>query len=365
MSADAKYNIRHELEIKRVQFNNALSEALGLSLAATVTPNTEPNPLMAMFMGAPDTFRIAIPGQTFAVKVHVVNQGSTPVKLEHVAVEAYEQKEAWKVTSQSSAMPNEIAGDQPVDAKFTVKVPENAEFTRPYFTRPDIEQSYYDIRDERFLNRPLAPYPLAAWAEFSYQDMPIRIGEYVQTIQRVTGEGSVLQPLVVAPAISVAIAPRAGIVPLSEKSFPVTAVVHSNVKGPAKGSVRLELPQGWEAQPASAEFSTSDDGQDQSVTFQVVPKNLAQRPYRITALSEYDGHRYTEGYEVTGYSGLRPYFLYRPATYRLTGVDVKVAPDLHIAYVMGSGDDVPTSLEHLGRAREFPWPCGYCHRRSE
>jgi len=154
--------------------------------------------------------------------------------------------------------------------------------------------------------------------------------------------------LVVAPAVSVAIAPRAGIVPLDEKSFPVTAVIHSNVKGPAHGTVRLELPSGWKSEPASTEFSTSDDGQDQSVTFRVSPTNLSEKQYHITAQAEFNGHGYTEGYDVTGYPGLRPYFLYRPATYRLSGVDVKVAPNLNIAYIVGSGDDVPSSLEHLG-----------------
>ena len=63
-----------------------------------------------------------------------------------------------------------------------MKVPEDAAFTRPYFTRPDIEQSYYDITDERYLNRPLAPYPLAAWADLSFDGAPIRIGQYVQTV---------------------------------------------------------------------------------------------------------------------------------------------------------------------------------------
>ncbi|MBV9297089.1 MAG: PIG-L family deacetylase, partial [Acidobacteriaceae bacterium] len=60
LSADEKYNVGHELEIKRVQFNNALSEALGLSLESTIAPTTEPNPLMVMFMGTPDSFRTAI-----------------------------------------------------------------------------------------------------------------------------------------------------------------------------------------------------------------------------------------------------------------------------------------------------------------
>jgi LmbE family N-acetylglucosaminyl deacetylase len=343
----AKFNIHHELEIKRVQFNNALAEALGLSIAATVAPQTEPNPLMAMFMGDPETFRIAIPGQDFGVKVHVVNQSPGDVELTKTSVETVQQNQPWNISGES-AKPETLADDKPVESRFTVTVPENSGFTRPYFSRPDIEQSYYDIQDKRFLNLPLAPYPLAGWAEFSYNGVPIRLGQYVQTIKRITGEGAVYEPLAVGPAISVAISPRAGIVPLDSKSFSVTSVVHSNVKGPAQGTVQLTLPEGWKSEPSSATFATSADGQDQSVTFRVTPANLSQKPYKITAVGNYKGREYAEGYEVTGYPTLRPYFLYKPATYRLTGVDVKVAPDLKVGYVMGSGDNVPSSLEHLG-----------------
>ena len=51
-----------------------------------------------------------------------------------------------------------------------------------------------------------------------------------------------------------------------------------------------------------------------------------------------------------------PYFLYKPATYSLTGVDVKTAPNLAVGYVMGSGDDVPSSLENLGVKTSFLGP---------
>ena len=43
LSEEAKYNIRHELKIKRVQFNDALAEALGLSVSANVAPDVESN----------------------------------------------------------------------------------------------------------------------------------------------------------------------------------------------------------------------------------------------------------------------------------------------------------------------------------
>src|SRR5213075_3105695 len=100
------------------------------------------------------------------------------------------------------------------DVKVNVRIPDDARYSKPYFSRPDIEQSYYDIAEQRYLNRPLTPYPLVGWAEWEYAGVPIRVGEVVQTVKRVTGQGSVYEPLVVGPAIAVGISPRAGIVPL-------------------------------------------------------------------------------------------------------------------------------------------------------
>ncbi len=353
LSDEAKYNIRHELQIKTVQFNDALAEALGLSLSANVALEVESD---SPFRMDPDTFRVAIPGQKFVVKVRAVNQAATPVTLRALTVEPSNSKEQWSVAPEKAVAPSPIADAKPVDERFRVTVPENAAFTRPYFSRPDIERSYYDIADDQFRNQPLAPYPLAAWAVFEYEGVPIRIGKYVQTTKRVTGAGTVSEPLAVGPAVSVQISPHAGIVPLASKSFSATAVVHSNVKGAAKGSIHLDLPSGWKSQPPSADFAFTADGEDQSVTFQVTPGNLAEKPYQIQAIAEYGGRRYNEGYELTGYPGLRPYFLYRPAVYRLSGVDVKTAPNLRVGYVMGSGDEVPASLENLGVKPSFLSP---------
>ena len=346
LSEDAKYDIAHELNIKRAQFNDALAEALGISVRATVAPANEPDPRAAMFAGEPDTFRIAIPGQTFGVKVQVVNQSSVPVSLRSVSLKPVEPK--WWSISDSKAANSDLAPNQSTTATFRATVAADAGYTRPYYSRKDIEQPYYDILDERYLNLPRSPYPLAASVQMTYDGAPIELDQVVQTVKRVTGSGQVLEPLVVGPAISVAISPRAGIVPLESKSFPVTAVVHSNIKGPAKGTLKLELPSGWRSAPESAEFSTSQEGDDRSITFQVTPIQLAEKSYEITAVASYLGKTYREGYQLTGYNGLRPYFLYTSSTYRTAGVDVKVAPGLQVAYIMGSGDDVPASLEHLG-----------------
>ena len=99
---------------------------------------------------------------------------------------------------------------------------------------------------------------------------------------------------------------------------------------------------------AAAEFALAKDGEDQSLTFQVVPSRLQEQPYTVTAVADYNGQQYRDGYHTAGYTGLRPYNLYRSAQYETRGVNAKVAPGLNVGYIMGTGDDVPDSLENLG-----------------
>jgi hypothetical protein len=181
-----------------------------------------------------------------------------------------------------------------------------------------------------------------------YDGVAIKLGQVVQTLHKVTGQGVVYEPLVVAPAISVAVSPAAGVVPLTEKTLMMTARVRSNVKGAAVGTVKLELPKGWTAAPARAEFSLGKDGDSVDVPFVVTPGRLAETPYTMTAVATFAGKEYREGYTTVGYAGLLPVNLYRPATYKARGVDVKVAPGLKVGYLPGTGDEVQASLENLG-----------------
>jgi len=170
----------------------------------------------------------------------------------------------------------------------------------------------------------------------------------VQTTHHVNGAGSVLEPLLVAPAISVAVNPRAGVVALDSTSLSLLVTVHSSVKGAAKGTVKLNLPPEWKSKPEIAEFELGRDGEEKNISFNVLTKDVAAKPYHVTAVATYEGKTFAEGFTTIRYMGIRPYPMYRPAEYRATGVDVKVAPGLKVAYVMGTGDDVPASLEDIG-----------------
>ena len=169
-------------------------------------------------------------------------------------------------------------------------------------------------------------------------------------MQHRVGYGGVYQPLVIAPAISITTASTAGIIPFDDKTESATVAVRirSNIPVRAQGKALLALPQGWQLSPATADFTTTGAGDVDTVSFQVKPTNLAAKAYPITPVAGYQGHDFKQGYETVGYAGLRPYNYYPAAPYKLVGVNVKIATDLHVGYVMGTGDDVPQSLESLG-----------------
>ena len=340
-----KYNVLYELRIKRAQFNDALLMALGVSMQARVAPARLRRGFFG-FINVRPTFPFAIPGQHFHVAVHVADQGTQALGRIHVWL-AGPKGEHWALAADGAPV-TALAAGRAADQAFAVGVPHDAAPTEPYFYRPNTEQAYYDLRQPQYRNLPFAPYPLAAWVEVRYNSVTARMAEVVQVVQREDGRGTVLHPLAVTPAISVMIHPHAGIVPLGRKHFPLTVAIRSEVQGPAHGTVHLDLPAGWRTAPAAAAFAIGRAGDEQTVRFSVTPSGLSERRYVLHAVASYDGREYRQGFVTTGYPGVRPYNYYRPALYRTSGVDVKVAHGLRIGYVMGTGDSVPQALRDLG-----------------
>ena len=344
-----KANIGFELNIKLGQFSTALADALGLKLAAVVIPSSAAKQPGNLSLAAEETMQTATPGDEIYIRLHVStsDRGAQDANLKLAKVSVVSPVQAASHIERIASPGLDKPGSTNGDGLFNVTIAKDTPGTRPYFSRPNTEQAYYDISDPRWLNRSFAPYPLEGWAEFNYDGVPVRVGEVVQTVHRVQGLGSLEEPLVIAPGISVGIDPAAGAVPLSATQFVLSAHLHSNLAGTSSGAVSLNLPSGWSSDPPRAEFSLRTN-EDRDVSFTVHPSSLEAKNYEIHAVARSGNYEYSEGYRTVGYPGLRPYNLYRAAAYRARGVDVKVAPGLTVGYVMGTGDQVPQALEDLG-----------------
>jgi LmbE family N-acetylglucosaminyl deacetylase len=345
LNAQAKAGLELELGEKIEQFQAALKDLLGLDLVA-FTANGGGQGFGGRAASADQTARSVWPGEDFIVRVHLA-QG----------LDAAELSRSWLVTGDGAPWKIDAAGGGATDEQqaaapatnrnFHVAVPADAVPTEPYFTRPNTEQPVYNLSNEAWRERSFAPYPLSAWSQFTFDGVPIRIGMVVQTLAHVTGVGGVYQPLVVTPAVGVRVEPEARILPPDGSPLPVTVTVH--VEHAADGSVDLQLPEGWHADPAQREFHLKTDGDSEPLVFSVTPAgDVAARAYVIKATAHVGERSYSIGWQSIGYTGLLPYNQYEPAELRTRKIDVKVQPGLRVGYVMGTGDHVPEAIEALG-----------------
>ena len=351
LDPQSKAGLLLELQTKIEQFQSAFKELLGLDMMAFTARAANPGG-GGPFRGnsADEMPRSVAPAEEFHVRVHTA-QATAETRLGRVWLESH-SGDSWTVTAAAVAKTNSTAGMALVaDQTFVVRAAENAEPTKPHFTRPSIERPYYDVARPEWRERSFPPYPLAAWAEFTFDGLPIRLGQVVQTLERVPGPGGIYEPLVVTPAIGVRIEPEARILPLDGSALPVKVTIHT--QGAAEGTVDLKLPTGWRSEPAEARFHRDNAGDAEPLLFSVTPQTAGAGAYSLQAVAHSSGRTYDTGWQSVGYAGLRPFNLYRPALLQTRKVDVKLAPGLRVGYVMGTGDLVPHAIEGLGAAPQL------------
>jgi LmbE family N-acetylglucosaminyl deacetylase len=342
LDAESKAGLELELGEKIQQFQSAFQELLGLEMLAQTTTGSGGDRGPGPGGGFGDeTARSVTPGEDFRVRVHAT-QALGAAQITRVWLES-QTSAPWKTQDTSGAIEPQATVS---DRVLRVQVPEDTAPTAPFFTRPSIEQPYYDISNQAWRDRSFAPWPLAAWVEFSFDGLPIRIGKVVQTLQRVTGIGGIYQPLVVTPAVGIRMEPEARILPLDGSALPVKVTVHATHA--ASGTVTLILPEGWHASPSEAQFDLKAGLDSAPIVFSVTPGKVAVGVYNIEAVAHSGGHDYKMGWETIGYPGILSYNQYKYAHLETRKVDVKLASGLKVGYIMGPGDPVPGAIEELG-----------------
>ena len=335
------------LDNKEREFNDAMNKALGLAMEVLVDPEKATEG-PASFFQPRETFAVAIPGQKFSITTAVVNRSQVKIGPWHVSLQTSKNLESESVSFDTSP----LGYNGRISYQFTVKVSNNAQYTRPYWSRAnELRDHVYQINKLEHMHLPFSPPDVIGVFNYEVEGARFTLTQPAQTVYVDRPWGEQRRLLTVAPAMNVAISPRVGVIPIasSQASFDVNVSVSNNVKGDAAGKVRLKLPQGWIAAPAESSFNFTHEGEVGNFSFKVsVPRVASGADYKVQAVAEYNGKEYVEGYQVIAHRDNEPRHLYRPATMDVRGVEVKVAPDLTVGYVMGVGDEIPKALEQIG-----------------
>jgi LmbE family N-acetylglucosaminyl deacetylase len=365
ISSPQKEDLQERLREKRQQMQRAINLAMAVSVEATVAPPQSAG------VGLPkeeEALTAVSPGQKFLVRVKFHNGSKYKLVLDQVRLDA---PKGWARQVDAEAV-LVVAPGQDQYANFVVQIPSNADahyYTRPYWHRTDPEtESINTIDDERYVTLPFPPPPFHVSVQYhthsSAHDLSFLGGEHKfggsdgprteiasPVVAAFVDDKGVERRRTVAivPAFSVMLEPGQQVIPTEhDGEFRVKVGVSSNLSGAGNGTLHLDIPPGWNVEPAKAPLEFHKRGEKQEVEFKISPSSLKEGRAQIRAVLESGGMNYGEGYSLVTREDLDSFYYYQPALQRISIVDVKAPKNLTVGYIMGAGDDIPTVLEQIG-----------------
>ena len=331
VSPPAKEELLLELRTKEHQFERAADLATGTDLHVVADVPTGSNPDNA-FMG--------VPGHTFDVTAHFTSR--TPLELSKIQLDL---PSGWSATQKSSS-----GSGVDSTATFRLTIPDNAQYTRPYWHRDDPQRDALNtIDDPDYVTLPFPPPPVQAHAVYAADGKQGIVRTVAMVKYKGTSGAELERPVAVAPAFSVMLEPGQQVIPMQGDAVcAVKVAVSSNLSDSATGALQLEVPAGWRPEPKNIAMRFQTRAEKREAEFKVFHDGMTEGRTQIRAVFTSGGKAYSEGYTVVTRDDLDTAYYYQPALQHVSIVNVKVPRELRVGYIMGAGDDIPTVLQQIG-----------------
>ena len=323
--------------MKESQFEDALVLTHGIRLEALADDGT------------------VVTGQPVKLSVVAGNNGAPDVMLKGLTFSGFNGSPA------SCAGAIQTGGALSCAADLTIA---NVPVSTPYWT-PRADASRYDFEPDVPFGLPFRPSPFRVTFAMSIAGAEVTIDRTVEYRYSDLFAGEKRMELQVVPPFAVQTSPRIAVVPVAVTKTATTGgstdgarrrtievTVTSNLSGPVTARAFLRMPAGWAGSPASVPVKFERAEEQATVTFTVTPAAGAQPgEYPVeAAVSALDNSTTTSttGYEVVEYPHIHRRHVIAPAHTRVKVIDVRIAPNLRVGYVMGVGDDMPAAIQQLG-----------------
>lgn len=265
---------------------------------------------------------------------------------------------AWQV--QNATEPKPPAGANPFRARpeaalnayyFGLYAPKNATPTQPYWLENQRQNFTFDWNaSDAEKNMPFQSPIAIAEVKMTIGGEEVTVKKAVEYRYADSIRGELRRDLNVVPLVTAAFDSDLMIAPASPKAQKQRVVLSltNNAPRATAGTIKLDLPGGWTAVPASKEFDLKAKGEKTAVTFDVtIPANAKVDAYKIQADAVVGGQSYKQRMYEVAYPHIQTHRRYTSAEVAAKVVDLKVSP-VKVGYIMGTGDRVPEAIKLLG-----------------
>ncbi|MET4106775.1 PIG-L family deacetylase [Hymenobacter sp. UYP22] len=329
---------------KSSEVQELIRACLGLHIEATAEAATAPL-MNKNIVGGTDN--------TIKVDVEVINRSSIDVKMISIDVEPNDYQGQFDnnkyVAHQALPLrkePTTLTRNEKAKIRSSQVGYWNELKSQPYWLQKTGTTGMYVVVEPRQRGN-AEGYPVAtATASIQVLGQDLTFSVPVQYKSTDPVEGEKYRPLTVVPPVMVNVGGHAYVFADNQpKTIPVTLRAG---KAGVKGTLALNLPKGWTAEPASIPFELGAKDAEQTVQFRVQPgAGAAEGKSELRAVATVEGQTYSRGYQTITYTHIPTQTLFPEAVAPLVKLDLR-RKGQEIGYLMGAGDEVPDALRQIG-----------------
>ncbi|KXK36494.1 MAG: PIG-L family deacetylase [Saprospiraceae bacterium] len=291
---------------------------------------------LGLYMEAIADQHKVVPGDSLNISFEVTSRSIADITLQKVSSIGFEMQ---------STSPLKLKNNVPVLWTDTIKIPDHTAYTAPYWLTSPHELGLYTVEDQMEIGQPESKRALQVQFTYFINGVEIPFVKDVKYKYNSPENGETFRPLEIVPPLSVAVKEPVYIF-ANGSSHDVVVSVHAWTSH-QKGIVSIPLPEGWSITPTSYEFELLQAGQSQDFTFRVTPLSNQSSEISITPVVQSSGKTYKKSIIDIHYDHIPYQVVLMESAARFSNIDI-VTLSKKIAYVMGAGDEVPTSLKQIG-----------------
>ncbi len=316
---------------RRKLLAKALALSLGLEFEALIEPDQPVTGPFAMFRPV-ETLQVAQPGQALKARMMLHQRGSEKIEAISYGVKG----------------PIEV-GQVDASGVYPLRILNNAKPTAAFWSRPSVRDATYQLSDLSLPGKATPDSEIRALAQFSYRGTAFTIESEFETSSVDPRIGAQRQPLAIGPPISIQFESSFGLAPIGKNDYELNLTIRNLSTVRQQGQVQLRLPQGFTMIGAPPIFDLAKEREEARIKLQLrLPARLATQDYPIIAIARIGDREYSSSFLPITQPGFRVLYWSQPSIHALSAVDVKIAAGLKVAYLMGSGDEMPEGLRQLG-----------------
>lgn len=277
----------------------------------------------------------ATPGSTIKVKLEAINRSNVSINWNAINT-------VPNTMNIQSITPLEY--NKSITKTIELSLPNDEQFTNAYWLNEKGTVGMYTVSDQQNIGKPDVQRQIKVTFMMDINGTTIPFDHYVVYKYNDDAKGEVYQPLDIVPAITSSFAEKVYIFN-NDRSKTVTVKAKAG-KDNCNGSIKLDLPQGWQVTPAEIPFAIDKKGQEILAVFVVSPSKEVSE-ISIKSIVTLDGQAFTQNKIDINYPHIYKQMVLKPAEAKAIRLKIKTK-DEKIAYIMGAGDEIPKSLTQMG-----------------